>query len=1203
MHRDTNDQNGNVSSVELNWDYLVGKIAFQIRQSLDLKTILQTTTDKVYQLLNCDRVLLYKFDPDWSGQVVVETVSHPQWSLLHRVIHDPCFESSWLEIYQENQVRAITDIAYADITPCHAEFLAGFQIKANLVVPVICTSQLWGLLIAHNCTAPRQWETAESQGLQQIAVHLGIAIQQASLVEQLQTEKAKLQALMATQTEQLEQTNLDLLTEVKERYKLKLIVSEREKFLRQVLDSIFTFVGVLTFDGVLIEVNQAPLDVAGLTREQVLGQFFADTYWWAYSAAAKTEIQQAIAQGQQGKSVRFDITIQVQGGEQIIIDFSLNPLYHHSGEITHLIASGVDITQRKQAEIAFRQSRDELLRLAAIVESSQEAIISTNLDGIITSWNQAAERLFGYTASEIIGKHITTLIPPERQAEAKSILQRIQQGEGVDTYETQRQHKDGSLVDVAVTLSPIRNENAVVIGVSKIIRDIREGKRREAERKQAEKNLRHINLVLENVVEGIARLDVQGRYISVNRAYAEICGYGLDELIGEEWMVTVYSEDLPTLESAYQTMMKTGQVNVEARGIRKNGDLFYKQVIMISDYDEQGKFIGHYCFLKDISDRKQYELALHQSEYRYRNIIETTLEGVWMLNAKGRTTFVNQRMADMLGYTCNEMLNTTFMDFMAEEDRPQAQIYMQRRQQGIEEQHPFKFQRQDGTPLWVIISATPMLDHQGNFLGVTGLLTDITQFLQVQEALKTSEMQLSGVLNSSLDGIMAFRAVRDDQDQIIDFEWLLSNPTAYQIVGREDLIGKRLLEEMPGNREEGLFDMYVQVVETGEPSKYEFYYNHEGVDCWFETIGVKLGDGFAVTFRNVTALKQSEKSLQILNKQLQERVADLDQRHAEMLILSQISDFLQACLTVTEACTALSHLVQPLFPDCTGGVFITNSSRNRVEMLSSWGDSVPSLPDFHPQDCWALRRGRIHPCNHQGLGLRCQHIPPDAEIAHTVCIPMIAQGETLGMFYLSTDHPNALSDAKQQIARTLAEQVALAIANLNLRETLQHQSIRDPLTGLFNRRYLEEFLTQEIARAQRKKHPIGVIMIDVDHFKRFNDTYGHEVGDYVLQVIGGILKENIRGADIPCRYGGEEMNVILPESSLEETATRAEQIRQAIAKLTLSYNRQLLGNLTISLGVASFPMHGVTGTALIQAADAALYRAKAAGRNQVIVAP
>jgi PAS domain S-box-containing protein len=342
------------------------------------------------------------------------------------------------------------------------------------------------------------------------------------------------------------------------------------------------------------------------------------------------------------------------------------------------------------------------------------------------------------------------------------------------------------------------------------------------------------------------------------------------------------------------------------------------------------QFLG---YIQDQTERRQADLALQRSETRYRSIIETTLEGVWMLDAEGKTTFVNQQMANMLGYSVEAMVGTTLMDFIAPADQAQAQAYLERRQQGIEENHPFKFRRQDQSVLWALVSATPLFDENHDYAGCIGLLSDITQLITIQEALQTSEMQLSSVLDSSLDGIMAFRSVRDLQGTIVDFEWLLSNPTACDMVGRTeaDLIGKRLLEEMPGNREEGLFEGYVHTVETGEPYQREFHYNHDGIESWFENVAVKLGDGFAVTFRNVTTLKQSEQALHQLNQQLEDRVADLAQRHAEMVTLSEISDFLQACSTVEEACHTITNLVETLFPHCAGGFFITRESRNRLE--------------------------------------------------------------------------------------------------------------------------------------------------------------------------------------------------------------------------------------------------------------------------------
>lgn len=358
----------------------------------------------------------------------------------------------------------------------------------------------------------------------------------------------------------------------------------------------------------------------------------------------------------------------------------------------------------------------------------------------------------------------------------------------------------------------------------------------------------------------------------------------------------------------------------------------------------------------------------------------------------------------------------------------------------------------------------------------------------------------------------------------------------------------------------------------------------------------------AVTFRDISALKTSEQALQQANQNLEMHLHDLKQRNTEMQLLSETSDFLQACRTLGEACAVITNLVQPLFPDCAGGFFITSASRNRVEKAASWGEHLHSQSDFYPHDCWALRRGRLHQLGQDRLGLRCNHVSPAPNPLSTLCIPMIAQGETLGLFYLNSECAEALNDAKQQLARTVAEQVGLAIANLHLREILQHQSIRDALTGLFNRRYLEEALQQEIARAQRNQYATAVVMVDVDHFKRFNDTHGHDAGDYVLQTLGKVLRDNIRESDVACRYGGEELTLVFPETTLEAAVARAEDLRQTIHQLTIHYNGTLLEGLSASFGVAAFPSHGTTGPALLQAADVALYRAKQAGRNQVVAA-
>jgi diguanylate cyclase (GGDEF)-like protein/PAS domain S-box-containing protein len=360
---------------------------------------------------------------------------------------------------------------------------------------------------------------------------------------------------------------------------------------------------------------------------------------------------------------------------------------------------------------------------------------------------------------------------------------------------------------------------------------------------------------------------------------------------------------------------------------------------------------------------------------------------------------------------------------------------------------------------------------------------------------------------------------------------------------------------------------------------------------------------FCIVLHDTTERKQAELALHEANEKLRDWVSQLEQRTYEITLLSEMSEILQACVTIEEAYSALRELIQPIFPNISGGVYMLSESQHLLEAVATWGDasSLTSQKLFTPHECWAVRRGRTHMIDNSKSSLLCKHLHPE-KASEYLCVPMIAQGETVGVLHLSAFKSGELSQAKQQLAVTIAEHLALALANLKLRSSLQHQSIRDPLTGLFNRRYLEESLERELHRAKRASQPLGIIMLDVDHFKHFNDTFGHEAGDIVLRELGFFLQQSIRGSDIACRYGGEEMILVLLETTLEVTKQRAEQIREAVKQLQVYHRRQPLGGISMSLGVACYPEHGSTGAAVIQAADAALYRAKREGRDRVVVA-
>lgn len=353
---------------------------------------------------------------------------------------------------------------------------------------------------------------------------------------------------------------------------------------------------------------------------------------------------------------------------------------------------------------------------------------------------------------------------------------------------------------------------------------------------------------------------------------------------------------------------------------------------------------------------------------------------------------------------------------------------------------------------------------------------------------------------------------------------------------------------------------------------------------------------------DITLKKETEISIKQVNQQLAERVKELENRTQEMILLGEMTDFLQACLSVAEAETTLSDLLKPIFPDFSGAVFTMKASRDLLELVASWGDTLNTNELITPDQCWGLRRGNSHLGKTDYPKLYCHHVEQNESTGNTLCVPMMAQGDTLGLLYLHSNSQATITPPQKRLAEAISKQIAISLANLKLRETLQYQSFRDPLTGLFNRRYLDASMDRELHRVMREDKPLGIIMLDVDHFKQFNDTFGHDAGDVVLQSIGRFLQDNVRQSDIACRFGGEEFTIILPHASLENALERAEQLRLGVKNLHIQYGNQPLGLITVSLGVAAFPHHGENPKDLLQNADSALYKAKEQGRDRVISA-
>lgn len=325
----------------------------------------------------------------------------------------------------------------------------------------------------------------------------------------------------------------------------------------------------------------------------------------------------------------------------------------------------------------------------------------------------------------------------------------------------------------------------------------------------------------------------------------------------------------------------------------------------------------------------------------------------------------------------------------------------------------------------------------------------------------------------------------------------------------------------------------------------------------------------------------------------------------ESSILSELNDLLQSCLSASEAYPIIASRAQMLLPGRSGAIAIIANSRNLVETHSSWGPHALRDQAFAPQDCWALRKGRPHVSKRNDAELSCGHLS-NSQSAVTLCMPMMAHGETLGLLCIGADTTTRPTEVEEfpemRLIRSLSEHSSLALANLQLREVLRSQSVRDALTNLYNRRYMEEFLDGQMARATRNNSSLALMMLDVDHFKQFNDSFGHDAGDMVLRNLGNLLLGYLRREDVVCRYGGEEFTVILPDASREAASLRAEQLRAAVKDIALDFRGQALPTISISVGLAVFPVDGTTRETLLKSADTALYKAKSNGRDCVVLA-
>lgn len=467
-------------------------------------------------------------------------------------------------------------------------------------------------------------------------------------------------------------------------------------------------------------------------------------------------------------------------------------------------------------------------------------------------------------------------------------------------------------------------------------------------------------------------------------------------------------------------------------------------------------------------------------------------------------------------------------------------------------------------------------------------------------ALPESERRYRRLFENAMDGILVLDA---ESGVVVEANPFLTNLLGY---AQEDLIGKALWDLEPFRSVAADREAFRKLQGT-ESARYENLPLETGsgeiVEVEFISNVFRVnGQRFIqCNIRDITEHHHAAAALRTANERLAHVVTSLRQRDTDLQLLHRISSLLQACNSRYEVCQVITRMAGDLFAGRDGFLALRKHGHSDLEPVAYWGTASIVAANFSPHDCWGIRRGQPHEVTDPGEDLACRHFSEPPRTGY-ICIPLTVQGDFLGLLCLvGTGAISAEQRAGQRnLVLTLAEAIKLSLFNLDLQERLRQQATRDPLTGLFNRRYLEDSLARELHLAWRQHGELGLALLDLDHFKRFNDTFGHDAGDLLLQQVGNVLTTELRQSDIACRYGGEEFVLVFPGSAPADTSRRVEEIRQKIRELSIRHDGRNLGRVTASAGLAWAPEHGRTAAALIAAADDALYAAKREGRDRLV---
>jgi len=885
------------------------------------------------------------------------------------------------------------------------------------------------------------------------------------------------------------------------------------------------------------------------------------------------------------------------------------------------VVMAIDISDRKLAE----QQALEHQRIRDFhVDNTPLAVIEWTPEFRVRSWSRHAEQMFGWSEAEMLGKRPTDwrFVHDDDRVIADEVMRVLMRSETPHTQITIRNyHRDGHTVWCQWHTSVLRDAAGGVLSLHSMAADVSQQQEAMVALRDSEARFKAL---FDQMAAGIGRFSADGRWLEVNARMAELLGHPPGQLVGRPITDVMLAEDHAAFGRRLQRLLADAGADdsAEFRILHRDGHVVWLQAQMRQLSSIEGDALQGVLLAVDISERKRAEQrALEHQRVREFHFDNTPLAVIeWSPDL--RVQRWSRQAEAMFGWTEAEVLGRTVDEwhFVHEDDaeRIAAQVIGTLAGAASVSQSLSRNYHRDGRVVWCQWHSSVLRTAEGGLQSIHSLISDVSDEQFTIAALRDSQARFQGIFEQAAVGIAMIDA---------HGHWLMVNQRFREIVGYNE-------NELLQTNCEAITDPKDRIAEAvergrllaGEIDDYSFekrYRRRDGKAVWVSLYARRLDDdGVADNVRlslvvvDITERRQAEAQVKRLNADLEKRVTERTrqlndtvhswvERNRELSLLTEMMGLLSAAADSGEANRIVGSYLPRLFQRYGGAVWLGDGGATGFPSVAEWGGSAPVPRLLASEDCWGLRRGQLLRIDDPAHPLLCPHLEgrADGREPHT-CVPITALGQPVGLIHLGWSERigSLVTPPDETVLSSVAEQIGLAIGNVRLREELRRQAIRDPLTGLYNRRHFDELLRGRIAEHDRSGRGFSVLMIDIDHFKRINDQHGHETGDDVLRETARRLQESVRTGEAAFRFGGEEFVLLIDDGDQLDGSRAmlcAERIRHEIADLRAEARGRSLPPITVSIGVAGYPRDVGRHVSPLQRADAALYTAKRTGRNRV----